>query len=189
MTRGWSGFVLLGLLALASWQVASAGYIWAKARLAQYLIADAWQQMLQTGEPVRPWRWADTWPVARLKIKGQSLYVLQGASGRVLAFAPGHVDGTSEPGHSGTIAIAGHRDTHFALLEQVQAGDRVTLHSRLGIQHFAISEGRVVSAGDSQVLAPTGDTRLLLITCYPFDGLAGQASERYVLIAHLVEPS
>jgi hypothetical protein len=43
----------------------------------------------------KPWPWADTHPFAELIIKDKSWYVLAGASGRKLAFAPSHLSSTA----------------------------------------------------------------------------------------------
>src|SRR5882724_9471214 len=59
-------------------------YIHAKAMLAQILLERAFAQALTTGTPVKPWSWADTWPVARVAVPrlGKSAIVLAGASGQ-----------------------------------------------------------------------------------------------------------
>ena len=89
---------------------------------------------------VRPWPWADAWPVARIILPDGDHIVLGGASGRNLAFAPGHLDGTSLPGISGTCVIAGHRDTHFAILEDLVKGDPVQLEDASGIvTHYRVA--------------------------------------------------
>ncbi len=61
---------LLWLLLLSgSWQLAGGLWIDAKALLAQRLISVAWERTLIAGEAgVKPWPWADTWPVARLQV-------------------------------------------------------------------------------------------------------------------------
>src|SRR6188472_1647143 len=41
----------------------------AKARLAQVLLERAFVQTVETGENVKPWSWADTWPIARIEVK------------------------------------------------------------------------------------------------------------------------
>ena len=45
----------------------------------------------RTGRPVKPWSWADTWPVARIIVPriGRSAIALAGASGQALAFGLG----------------------------------------------------------------------------------------------------
>ena len=63
-------------------------YIHAKAWLAQVLLARAFDRSVANGMAVKPWSWADTWPVARIEVKriGASAIVLEGTSGQALAF-------------------------------------------------------------------------------------------------------
>ncbi|MFP6625625.1 MAG: sortase, partial [Deltaproteobacteria bacterium] len=107
--------VTLSLFVVSLWQIGGAVYIHAKAELSQVLLKRAWARTLEYGEPSRPWPWADTWPVARLRVPrlGIDQVVLAGASGASLAFAPGHLSGTASPGETGSTVISGHRDTHF----------------------------------------------------------------------------
>ena len=79
-------------------QMARGAYIHAKASLAQALIRRAWGQSSMKGGPQKPWPWADTTPVARLAapLYRIDLIVLDGGSGRTLAFGPGHVTGTAQ---------------------------------------------------------------------------------------------
>jgi sortase len=102
-------------------------WIPAKAALAQVLLERAFARSVATGQPVKPWPWADTWPVARITFPRlhRSVIVLDGASGQALAFGPGHVAGTPDAGDRGTAVYAAHRDTHFALLGQVRPGDEI----------------------------------------------------------------
>src|SRR5215217_9242655 len=60
-------------------------WIQAKAVLAQILLERAFAQTLATGQAVKPWPWADTWPVARLEAPrlGKSAIVLHGSSGQI----------------------------------------------------------------------------------------------------------
>lgn len=56
--------VLLGL-----WQQTGSGaWIYVKAQLAQVLLQRAWAGTLAGQRDVKPWPWADTWPVARLVV-------------------------------------------------------------------------------------------------------------------------
>src|SRR6266702_7428571 len=41
-------------------------YIHAKAMLAQVLLQRAFTETVTTGHEVKPWSWADTWPIARI---------------------------------------------------------------------------------------------------------------------------
>jgi sortase A len=180
-------WLALLLLMIGGWQVGHGAFLYAKAWLAQVLLQDAWQRT-QAGPagPVRPWPWADTWPVARLEVPrlGIDEIVLAGGSGRTLAFAPGHVDGTAAPGAAGNSVIGGHRDTHFRFLRDLVPGDRVivTTAARRRIAYRVI-EHRVVRDGAAAIRLDVAGTWLTLATCYPFDALVPGGPLRYVVTA------
>ena len=125
----------LVLALIGGWQVASAGWIHAKARLAQHLIASAWVGARDGGPARRPWPWADMRPVARLTVPGRGvdLYVLDNASPRALAFGPAHVGGTAAPGSWGNAVIVAHRDTHFGFLRTLVAGEEIDIEGARGV--------------------------------------------------------
>ena len=160
--------------------------IWAKAHLAQYLIADAWQQTLATQKSIAPWPWADTWPVARLKNKHleKDLFVLAGTNGTSLAFGPGHMDGTTSPNQPGTSVIAGHKDTHFTFLENVAVGERFYLQGKDGNwKSYEATSTEIVDSDSSDLLLDNSHNELLLITCYPFNSSVTRGPLRYVVRA------
>ena len=160
-------------------------YILAKAWLGQYLIADAWQQTLKSGHNEKPWPWADTWPVARLQIPNNNIdqYVLAGDSGQALAFGPGHTSRSALPGQSGTVLISGHRDTHFSFLKNLLVGDTISLENPGGQSYQYTVNAIHVVPEDLLIVSNEGHGRLLLVTCWPFDGIAGEARFRYVVEA------
>jgi hypothetical protein len=90
------------------WLVGDALYMRAKAALAQVLLNRAFAAEIVAGTAVKPWPWADTWPVARIgvpRLKAHAI-VLAGGSGQALAFGPGHLERTPEPGEPGTAVYA-----------------------------------------------------------------------------------
>ena len=164
-------------------------YIHAKAQLAQVLLERAWQRTLAGETAVKPWPWADTWPVARLVAPAQraDLLVLAGASGRTIAFGPGHVDGTPLPGAAGNSVIGGHRDTHLAFLRHVKRGEMITVERADGMRtNYRVIELDVLDKRDTWVTKNEGPSRLTLITCWPFDALRAGGPQRYVVIANRV---
>ncbi|MEM6583587.1 MAG: class GN sortase [Pseudomonadota bacterium] len=177
--------LLMALLGLQ--QLSGAGLIKAKAHLAPVLISRAWEQSLQrAGAPVKPWPWADTWPVARLQVPSQAidLPVLAGDSGNALAFAPGYSLASAPLGSEGLAVIGGHRDTHFAFLSQVQTGDLLQLQIQDGTwRNYEVVGADIVDVRSSAI--PTGAfaETLLLVTCYPFDSLDSRGPLRYVVAA------
>ena len=187
-----SAVVFSGLVAVSGWQAVEAGYIHAKARLAQALMQSSWRQTLANGTPVPPWPWADTYPVARLTAQRQrvDLLVLAGSSGRSLAFGPGHVDGTALPGDAGNAVISGHRDTHFAFVRDLKTGDVLLTQSRTGAYaRYEVVGMEVVHKSDVRVILDAGDSRLTLVTCYPFNTPVPGGPMRYVVVARRIDES
>lgn len=186
--------LLLVTLVLSAW--GQAGWIYAKAELAQYLIHSAWDEALNS--PVqgpaafaRPWPWADTWPVARLQAPRQQadLWVLEGADGSALAFGPGHMQGTALPGQGASL-IGGHRDTHFAFLQDLQIGDPIRVQDQQGQWHeYRTQTLRIVDSRNQPLLIDTDTPQLLLVTCYPFKALQPGGPLRYLVIAEPVTTS
>ena len=183
MAKPWKIAALL--LTMAGILFLGAGlWIPAKALLAQYLLQRAWQQSLVSGTIVKPWPWADTWPVGRLRNDrlGVDLIVLEGENGEVLAFGPGHLDRSSSPGKGGHCILAGHRDTSFAFLENLQVGDRLLLEGRDGRDYFIVQAAQVVRA-EGLYLDGERDGFLSLITCFPFNAVLPGTPLRFVVTA------
>ncbi len=150
-------------------------WIPAKAALAQVLLARAFDQSVATGRPVKPWPWADTWPVARVSFPrlGRAVIVLDGASGQALAFGPGHVAGTPDAGDRGVAVYAAHRDTHFALLGELQPGDEIAVERIDGRKaSFRVTGAQVVRWDASGVDPHAPGHALALATCWPLDAKA-----------------
>lgn len=171
---------------------ADGSWIFLKAQLAQHLIAHAWQQSIQLGESVKPWPWADTWPVAKMELPAHdiSLYVLSGAMGNALAFGPGHVLASSAVGERGSVVIAGHRDTHFEFMQQLQTGDTIVLTNDQGVSFsYRVNDLQVVNSDKQQLVMAVDQDSLILVTCYPFNAINPRGPLRYVASAEAVVKS
>lgn len=164
-------------------------YIHVKARVAQLLLARAFDRSVATGQPVKPWSWADTWPVARIEVKriGANAIVLDGTSGQALAFGPGHLHRTVDAGERGVAIYAAHRDTHFRFLREVTIGDVVEITRRDG-KHFRYraDASSVVRFDASGIDPATQGYELVLSTCWPFDAIT-PGPKRYLLHATMIE--
>ena len=181
--------LVLSIVTVMVWQFGQAGYILAKAQLAQYLMQAAWDKTLKGERKVKPWSWADTWPVARLKVPKHNidLIVLAGDSGRTLAFGPGYRFGSAVLNKSGIAMISGHRDTHFSFLAKVKTGDRLNLQSQTGQNiRYEIVSTKIVHSKKAQIPVITQGPQLTLVTCYPFNALRSGGSLRYVVSARQV---
>jgi sortase A len=180
-----AGFLLL----VGTWQVAAASWIHVKGLLAQQLIAAAWESGRSHGAPRRPWPGADLRPLARLTFaqRDVSLYVLDDANPRALAFGPAHVGGTATPGAWGNSVIVAHRDTHFAILRSLAPGDELAVESLSGNRtRYRVREVDIVDRDATGVLDSTDGAQLTLITCYPFDAVMPGTPWRFVVVADRV---
>lgn len=183
MTRARWLLVAAGL-GLVLWQWGQAGWIAGKAVAAQWLLERAWA-VSETGGAEPPWPWADFTPAARLQVPalGIDQIVLGDASGRTLAFGPGHLPASARPGRPGTTVLAGHRDTHFAFLERLRPGMAVTLTTPDGgAVNYRVVATRVMDTRTERV-SLAHPNRLVLSTCWPFDALASGGPLRYLVIA------
>lgn len=128
--------------------------------------------------------------IGRIEIPrlGVSAIVREGVDDRTLRRAVGHVPETARPGDPGNVAFAAHRDTFFRPLKQIRVGDRIRVSTPDGDFSYVVSEARVVAPDEVSVLAPTPESTLTLITCYPFN-MAGPAPDRFIVRARAVEPT
>jgi len=159
----------------------SALWIPVKAELAQWLIERSWQQTQQGHKNARPWPWADTRAVGVLSIPGLGIrqIILEGNSGRNLAFGPVLLDGTLGQ----DLVISGHRDTHFQFLQDLQAGDRLIVQTEHTKQQYEVIATEIIDSRTSRLVIEPGTNRISLVTCYPFDAPLAGGPLRWVVTA------
>lgn len=112
------------------------------------------------------------------------LYVVEGTDDAELKRGPGHLTGSVLPGQKGNCVIAGHRDTHFRVLRNIEKGDRIVLERDGKEFHYRVDGMTIVSPDNTASLLPTRDAVLNLITCYPFQYI-GSAPRRFIVHADL----
>lgn len=174
------------LIVTGCWQLGQAGYLVVKAELAQHLLNQAWNEMKAGAVAVKPWPWADTYPLVKLRfgVNDQPMIVLAGATGRNLAFAPAHVSGSVQPGGSGVSVIGGHRDTHFTVLQHMQVNDVLSVEYPDGqYLEYRVVNIKVVDSRTSRIALDSEQPMLALVACYPFDGLNAGGPLRFVVVA------
>jgi len=176
------------LLAVVSFTAAvfSLDALWipVKAELAQHLLERAWLRTLE-GEPdAKPWPWADTRAVAILEVPHLGLreIVLEGSSGRNLAFGPTLVS-TSRLDQSSDRILSGHRDTHFSFLKELKTGDLLRLHTKTEIRDYRVTWQETVDSRHQSLVTDDRIDRLTLLTCYPFDAAVAGGPLRWVVTA------
>jgi sortase A len=174
------------LVAAALFFTGQAAWIPAKAWLGQQLLERAWQARLGGMLDARPWPWADARPVAELQIPrlGLRQLVLDGASGRHLAWAPGALT----PVTGSDVILSAHRDTHFAALANISPGDEIVLRDESGERRYRVAWLDIVDSRRQELVTLGDRDRLTLVTCYPFDAATAGGPLRLVVTALLQDP-
>ncbi len=186
MNKTTSGTLVLftcGLLLLANGL-----WIPAKAILAQHLLQNSWDKSLTNARAVKPWPWADTWPVARLQVPAHKvdIIVLAGTNGEALAFGPGHLEESSTPGSRGNCVFAGHRDTSFNFLRDIKPGEKLIIQGVDGKYHSYQVTATAIREADKINLEKSDESWLTLITCYPFTTITPGGPLRFLVFARMV---
>jgi sortase A len=115
---------------------------------------------------------------------GVSVVVRAGSDARTLQLAVGHVAGTALPGERGNMGLAGHRDTFFRRLQDIEADDEIRVVTPRGTFSYRVERTVIVEPTDVWVLDPTTTPTLTLVTCYPFTYI-GSAPQRFIVRASL----
>ena len=181
LRRHW---ILVAVCLTATIFLFDALWIPVKAELAQHLLERSWLRTL-AGEPdAKPWPWADTRAVAVLEVPRLGLreIVLEGSSGRNLAFGPTLVN-TGQLGESSDRVLSGHRDTHFSFVQELQDGDLLRLRTATDIRDYYVSHQQAVDSRHQQLSIDDSIERLTLLTCYPFHALTPGGPMRWVVTA------
>ena len=155
-----------------------------KAELAQHLLERSWLRTL-AGEPnAKPWPWADTRAVAIPEVPRLGLreIVLEGSSGRNLAFGPTLLN-TSQLDESADRILSGHRDTHFSFLKELKTGDLLRLRTINEIRDYRVSWQEAVDSRIQRLVIDDNIERLTLLTCYPFNAATTGGPLRWVVTA------
>lgn len=170
--------------------ISYSAYLPAKAWLSERLIAHSWEVTQNTNKPSPPWPWADTTAIAKMNVPRlhKSLVLLKGTDPTTLAFSAGVMHQYSRLTTTSPFVVAGHRDTHFSFLEGLQMKDVISISDIDGkTQHYKVEELSIVDSEKTPLIIQEDDTRLVLITCYPFNALRAGGSLRYVVKAKIID--
>ncbi|MFH1186002.1 MAG: sortase [Chloroflexota bacterium] len=79
--------------------------------------------------------------------------------------------GTPDPGETGNIVLSGHNDVFgevFRDLDRLQPGDAIILLTSQRRYVYIITGAQMVEPTAVEVMAPTSDARVTLISCHPY---------------------
>ncbi|MEE4173199.1 MAG: class D sortase [Xanthomonadales bacterium] len=90
--------------------------------------------------------------------------------------------GTGRVGEIGNLGIAGHRDSFFRPLKDIEIGDTLELETFHGTEEYRVSSIEIVEPTALHVLGPSDTQTVTLVTCYPFY-YVGNAPQRFIVKA------
>ena len=175
---------LIGCLAIGY-----CAFVWGRAQYDQAQASWALDHVLP-GDPgsAAPKGAAEGSLVGRIDIPRLDLsaIVFEGTSDDTLARGVGHLSGSAVPGAPGNLVLAGHRDTFFRELRDIHQGDLISVKAPDGVYQYSVDSTDIVQPTQTEVIKPTVDTTLTLVTCYPFSYI-GNAPERFIVRAHFTK--
>jgi sortase A len=178
---------LIALCVIGGFILISQGsYIKVKAALANVLIDSTWQVAIDGQPPAKPWPWADTHVVAQIQVSrlGVSQFIMRDASGESLAFGAGSMRTDVLPAGEQHSILAGHRDTHFKFLQDLQVGDVIDLSNYQGRkQRYQVSSAMVLDTDEEELNVNLERHALTLVTCWPFNTIVPGGPLRYIVNA------
>ena len=123
-----------------------------------------------------------------IKIPGISIFapVVQGDGWEQLKKGVGQHPGTPNPGELGNIVLSAHNDVFgeiFRDLDKLKPGDEVIIYTQQQAYTYVVRQTQLVEPTQVEVMAPTREAVVTLISCYPY--LVD--NQRIVVTADLVE--
>lgn len=79
--------------------------------------------------------------------------------------------GTPNPGQRGNVVLSAHNDVFgewFRDLDRLKEGDQVILYTNLRTYTYIIKQTQIVEPTQVEVMSPTRDPVVTLISCYPY---------------------
>ena len=112
--------------------------------------------------------------------------VVQGDGWEQLKKGVGQRLGTPDPGETGNIVVSAHNDIFgeiFRDLDKLQSGDTVVVFTSQRTYTYVVRQTQIVEPTQVEVMAPTQEPVVTLISCYPY--LVD--NQRIVVTAYLQE--
>jgi len=97
--------------------------------------------------------------------------IVQGDGWEQLKKGVGQHIGSANPGENGNLVLSGHDDVFgevFRDLDKLQPGDQLTLYTMQQQYVYLVVETRIVEPSQVEVMNPTSDSTVTLISCYPY---------------------
>jgi sortase A len=97
--------------------------------------------------------------------------IVQGDSWEQLKKGIAQHIGSADPGQPGNLVLSAHDDVYgelFRYLDQMVSGDQIIIYSAQHSFTYYVTNIKIVEPTDVEVMAPTADVTITLISCYPY---------------------
>ena len=97
--------------------------------------------------------------------------VVQGDGWEQLKKGVGQNIGSANPGQTGNVVLSAHNDVYgelFRFLDKLQPGDQVILYTQQRQYTYVVDRTAIVEPTAVEVMAPTENPTVTLISCYPY---------------------
>jgi sortase A len=97
--------------------------------------------------------------------------VVQGDGWEQLKKGVGQNIGSANPGQNGNVVLSAHNDVYgelFRFLDKLQPGDQVIVYTQQRQYTYVVDRTTIVEPTAVEVMAPTENPTVTLISCYPY---------------------
>lgn len=117
---------------------------------------------------------------------GVDVPIVEGLDKRALNYGAWHLPDSAQPADLGNMVISGHRfkylppnNTTFYNLDKLAEGDKLAIIWDKDTYYYKVTERKIVTPEQIEIVAPTADRRLTIYTCHPL----WSQRERLVVVA------
>lgn len=97
--------------------------------------------------------------------------IVQGDGWEQLKKGVGQHIGSSDPGKAGNLILSAHNDIFgeiFRDLDQLEPGDEIVVYTNQRSYTYAVVDSKIVEPTAVEVMKPTKESTVTLISCYPY---------------------
>ena len=112
--------------------------------------------------------------------------VVEGDGWEALKLGVGHTPWSANPGEVGNCILAAHNDIFgeiFRRLSEMELGDEIFVHTSAQVYRYVVKTTRIVEPTQVQVMYPTNQALLTLISSYPY-----LVDDKHVVVIAELEP-
>lgn len=97
--------------------------------------------------------------------------VVQGDGWEQLKKGVGQHIGSTDPGQDGNLVLTAHNDVFgeiFRYLDKLKSGDQIIVYTNQRSYTYTVTGSKIVEPTQVEVMAPTKNATITLISCYPY---------------------